>query len=405
MKRINHILTVFLFSSTFAAAKEAQKESPELSFAHIREALRTSPAQKEMEDRLNNLGEKSYEARINSEGLLEAELEGTRGVGDNKESKFGVSLMKPFVWGRSLDTWRESYNAQAKAQQLEAVGQLNEQMKQLGEAYASLLLIQRQGKSAAKALELLKPLVATAEKGQMNGSSSGVAILKWRLLEKRIQAHHQNAVSSFRAVVQSINEILKTKFDDNLASSKPVALAHPTDHKEINFAELPAVSALKKKQESLGLRAQALDNRTEFSAGVGMERDAREKLNSVLLKLTIPLGQGSALTSEAHEARAEMGAIQNEEQRLIESLRRRERMLHGYMESKTASVSSLMTLRDEIEKIQGMVTKGLDRGLTDFAEVVEAVEKLYETELALAEAQRELDDVLVEIAVLTEEKL
>lgn len=403
-KMTTHIIAMLFVWATAASAQEA-KTAGELSFANIREALRESPSQKDLEQRLKNLSEKAYETRLSRDGIIESELEGTRGIGDNKESRFGITIMKPFVLGRSLDTWREAYNAETTARQMEAVGSLNEQMLQLGDAYASLLLIQRQGRSAAKALDLLKPLVAIAERGQVTGSAAGVAVLKWRLLEKRISAHHQNAVSSFSAVVHSLNEILHTKFDDKLESAKPVALSHPKEHKEINFANLPSVTALRKKQESLGLKAKALDSRTEFAAGIGMERDEREKLNSVLLKLSIPIGQGSALASEAHEARAEMDTIKNEEQRLIESLRRRERMLHGYMESRSASVESLMALRDDIEKIFSTVSKGLNRGLAEFPEVIEAVEKLYETELALAEAQRELDNVLVEIAVLTEEKI
>lgn len=399
-----HIIAMLILWATAAEAQEA-KSAGELSFANIREALRQSPSQKDLEQRLKNLSDKSYEARRNRDGIVESEWEATRGVGDNKESRFGVTIMKPFVFGRNLDTWREAYNAEAKAKQMEAVGSMNDQMLQLGDAYVSLLLIQRQGKSAAKALDLLKPLVTIAERGQITGSAAGVAVLKWRLLEKRMSAHHQNAVSSFRAVVHSLNEILHTKFDDKLETAKPVALSHPKEHKEINFADLPAVVALRKKQESLGLKAKALDSRTEFAAGIGMERDEKDKLNSVLLKLSIPIGQGSALASEAHEARAEMDTVKNEEQRLIESLYRRERMLHGYMDSKIASVESLLILRDDIEKILNTVSKGLNRGLAEFPEVIEAVEKLYETELALAEAQRDLDNVLVEIAVLTEEKI
>lgn len=402
------IVTALALWTTEVDAKEAQNpkaSSQRLSFTSIREALRQSPTQKELQDRLKALSEKSYEARVSRDGIVASELEGTRGVGDNKENRYGISVMKNFVLGRSLDTWRGSYDAEAKAKQMQAMNELNEQLMQLGDTYTSLLFIQRQGNAAAKALEVLKPMVAMAERGQTTGSAAGLAVLKWRLLEKRISAQHQNANSSFRALVHSMNAILRTKFDEKMDTAVLVNLTHPHEHKEIDFKELSAVAALRKRQESLGLKAKALESRTEFSAGVGMERDESDKLNSVLLRISIPIGQGSALTSEAHEARAEMNTVQSEELRLIESLQRRERMLHGYMESKAASVASLMTLRNDIEKILDTVSKGLGRGLAEFTEVVEAVENLYETEIALAEAQRELDDVLIEIAVLTEDKL
>lgn len=393
------ILLIAMISPAVLAAESNAR----LSLEAVLAAIKSQESLNGLEKAASEWSDAAYRAADPSLGSWNFETDysiGPRIEDEPQERKIGGFIEKTLRLGVNYDALKQQYDAESKRTSLDAKANSLSTQRAAAEQFVLLHHLSRMAHATQKILAAITPVLPNPDHVAAQGGTDGLSLLKWKILKEELTATRDDATANFESNAKELSR--KTGLSISINPELAALDAPQADiSRDTSIVTSYLTESIKAQADAASKKANVHETSFEFTAGIGAERELSKKSTSYVARLSVPLGQRNVAKSARKEALATSAVFEALAKSADQQLKQELSQLILTIKSSQRKISSLQARKAAVEGIFNTALHGISRGITDYAQVMEASEKLLELERECSEALQDYQSSIVQFNILT----